>query len=136
MSKKLKGNLAGKSKAKRAAIFKAAAKGCAGKSGKAKSKPRKKTRTIVLTGRTRGVRTMTKKPKTSARRKGELERKKLKFKKEFNDLARGLGAPLSKTIFKMVGRTWRLKIPPLKTIKRVKLADAMRELRKRVKKRI
>lgn len=96
--------------------------------------PKKKTksRTTTRGGLSVTTRRTTKDTVKKTRPKGEMERKMLKFKKEFNDLARAIGVPLSKTTFKFVSGTWRLKAGSVK-IKRKKLTDAMKLFRKRAK---
>ena len=100
---------------------------------KSKSKPRAKAKS------TGSVKATTKaKPKAKpARRKGKPERKRLDFKKEFDDIVRGLGIPLSKTSFKFIAGTWRLRVTGLgKTVKRIKLGDAMKIIKTRARKRL
>ena len=99
-----------------------------------KSTPRRKSQTS-----TRGAITVTTRRTTKdtvkKRPKGKRERQVIKFKKEFDDIARSLRAPLSKTTFKVAANKWNLKIPGLgKTIKRKKLGDAMKIVRTRARK--
>ena len=130
MSQELKGKLAGKTKAKREALFKAAAKKCSKDSKskarsipKPKSKPKERTRTI------------TKKDAPKKRRRGPFEKKVDKSIIEWADFRRALRVPVNQSHFKFVGGTWRIRIGSIK-IKRQRLVDAMKELRKRVRNRI
>lgn len=75
------------------------------------------------------------KPKPKSRPKGEMERKRIAAKKVFDDFARALGVPSSKTTFKVVGNVWVLKAGNVK-VKRIKLSEAMAEFKKRARKRL
>lgn len=98
-----------------------------------KTAPRKKT---TPKAKPRSVSRPVSKSKPKSRPRGDQERKMLKHKKEFDDIARGLGVPLSKTKFKFVGKKWNLKIGSLKMVKRAKLSEAMKIVRKRAKSRV
>lgn len=133
MSKELKGNLAGKSKATRERLFKEAAKKCSKQTKskaknnpkpKSKSKPKEKVKT-----------TTTKKKDKPKRKRGLFEKKVDTAVIEWADFRRALRVPVNQSHFRFVGGTWRIRIGPIK-VRRQRLADAMRELRKRVKKRI
>lgn len=102
--------------------------------GKAKSKPRKKSNPHRAPARrTSTVSKAKSKPKS--RPKGEFERKRIAHKKVFNDFARAMGVPSSKTTFKIVGNRWVLKAGKVR-VKRVKLSEAMTEFKKRARKRL
>ena len=94
-----------------------------------KTKPRTRSRSVTTTTRKKTV------PKKKPR--GKAERKKDGLKKEFQEIARSLNVPMGKTSFKFVNGTWRIRITGLgKTVKRAKLGDAMRIVRKRARSKI
>ncbi len=131
MSRELKGKLAGKTKAKREALFKAAAKKCSkGSKSKAKSTPEPKSKPKERT------RTTTKKNDKPKRRRGPLERKVSDHKKELQDIARALGVPMSKATIKTGKTSTTIRVGSIIKAKRKKLGDAMRDIRKKAKARI
>ena len=131
MSRELKGKLAGKTKAKREALFKAAAKKCSkGSKSKAKSTPKPKSKPKERT------RTTTKKNDKPKRRRGPLERKASDFKKELADIARGLGVTVSKATIKVGKTSTTVRVGSIIRVKRAKLSEAMKVVRKRAKARI
>ena len=100
-----------------------------------KSTPKAKPRAKPKSQQARSVRAT--KPKPKKRPRGKAERKKDDFKKEFIEIARSLNVPISKTSFKFVNGTWRIRITGLgKTIKRAKLGEAMKIVRKRARSKI
>lgn len=132
MSRELKGKLKGKTKAKREALFKAAAKKCS-KGSKSKTKSKSKSKSEPKQERTR---TTTKKNDKPKRRRGPLERKIVDFKKELADIARATGIPISKVTIKTGKTSTTIRVGRIIRVKRAKISDAMRDVRKRAKARI
>lgn len=131
MSRELKGNLAGKTKAKREALFKAAAKKCSkGSKSKAKSNPKPKNKPKERT------RTTTKKDTPKKRRLGPLEKTAGEYRKELNDMARALRVPISKVKVTFGRTSVTIRIGSIIKAKRARFTDAMRDIRKRAKARI
>lgn len=98
--------------------------GSSKKRAKPKSKPKERTRTT------------TKKDTPKKRRRGPLEKKAGDFKKELADIARALGVPVSKATIKTGKTSTTVKVGGIIKVKRKKLGDAMRDIRKRAKDRI
>ena len=94
---------------------------------KSKSKDKPKERTTTTTKKKND------KPK---RRRGPLERKAGDFKKELADIARGLGVTVSKATIKVGKTSTTVRVGSIIRVKRAKLGEAMKVVRKRARARI
>lgn len=93
---------------------------------KPKSKPKERTRTT----------TPKKKDTPKKRRHGPLEKKADEFKKELADIARALGIPVSKATIKISKTSATIRVGTIIRVRRAKLSDAMKDIRKRARARI
>lgn len=96
---------------------------------KSKSKPKNKPKERTPT-------TPKKKNEKSKRRRGPLERKAGDFKKELADIARALGVPVSKATIKVTKKSTTVRVGSIINVKRTKLSEAMKLVRKKAKARI
>lgn len=110
--------------------LKAMSKDYHGGSSKSKSKSKPKDKPKERT------RTTTKKNDKPKRRRGPLERKAGDFKKELADIARGLGVPVSKATIKVTKKSTTVRVGSIIRVKRAKLTEAMKLVRKRARARI
>ena len=110
--------------------LKAMSKDYHGGTSKKKSKPKSKDKPKERT------RTTTKKNEKPKRRRGPLERKAGDFKKELADIARGLGVTVSKATIKVGKTSTTVRVGSIIKVKRAKLSEAMKIVRKRAKARI
>lgn len=110
--------------------LKAMSKDYHGGSSKSKSKSKPKDKPKERT------RTTTKKNDKPKRRRGPLERKAGDFKKELADIARGLGVPVSKATIKVGKSSTTVRVGTIIRVKRAKLSEAMKLVRKRARARI
>ena len=70
------------------------------------------------------------------RRRGPLERKASDYKKELADIARGLGVTVSKATIKVGKTSTTVRVGSIIRVKRAKLSEAMKIVRKRARARI
>ena len=158
MSRELKGNLAGKSKVQRQAIFKAAAKKCSGSTSKQSSKQKQKR---VLRSKGTGGRgflgepnvsrivIQRKKPAKKAIRKtakqkalskpvpvSGLEKRTEKYHQRIEQVRLALGVPKSDVTLRITSKNVSIKMGFLKRIKRRKLSDAVRVLEEKARSRV
>lgn len=99
-----------------------------GGSSKSKSKPKAKPK--------ERIRTTAKKDTPKKRRRGPLERKAGTYYAELYDIARALRIPVSKATIRTGKTATTVTVGRIIRVKRKKLSDAMKEVRKRAKDRI
>jgi len=145
MSKQLKGKMAGKPKAERERIFKAAAKKCSGKSGgSTKSKPKSKSTTTRRVTTTTPKKKVEKKTRKTAIQKAKtqgipvspLEKKTQKLFQRVEQVRLALGTPQKDCTINIGSKSCTIHCKPLKRIKRRKFGDAVKALEKAARGRI
>lgn len=94
------------------------------RSSKPKAKPKERTRTTK------------KKDTPKKRRRGPLERKAITYYAELHDIARALRVPVSKATITTGKTSTTVRVGRIIRVKRKKLSDAMKDVRKRAKARI
>ena len=92
------------------------------------SKPKSKQKVTTTTPK--------KKDTPKKRKRGPLEKKADEFKKELADIARALGVPVSKATIKVTKKSTTVRVGSIIRVKRAKLGEAMKLVRKRAKDRI